>query len=91
MLSLMIVQNTGLPTSEIDLSSPLNFGTPSSQVAGTPSGRGTPHRHRADIQTTGRRRQVNLTATDPLVSTTTLKSIRAEVKNAYYNYSLIIF
>ncbi|XP_064398526.1 DNA replication licensing factor mcm4-A-like [Halichondria panicea] len=72
------MQNGGLPTSEIDLSSPLNFGTPSSQVAGTPGGRGTPRRHRADLQNTGRRRQVNLTATDPLTGDPTSTGLTSE-------------
>lgn len=31
-------QRTGMETSEIDLSSPLNYGTPSSRIAGTPRG-----------------------------------------------------
>jgi DNA replication licensing factor MCM4 len=54
--------------SEIDLSSPLNYGTPSSAASGhrTPRGgpgsvRGTPIRIRSDIQSERRLRQVNLT------------------------------
>ncbi|KAG0725162.1 DNA replication licensing factor MCM4 [Chionoecetes opilio] len=50
--------------SEVDLSSPLNYGTPSSVATSlrTPrSGvRGTPIRHRADIRSDRRMRQVNL-------------------------------
>ena len=55
--------------SEIDLSSPLNYGTPSSHggLAGigsqgsvrTPGVRGTPVRIRSDIQSEKRLRQVN--------------------------------
>lgn len=54
---------------EVDASSPLNYGTPSSVGSSlrTPrSGvRGTPIRHRSDIRSDRRMRQVNLT-TDPL-------------------------
>ncbi|KAK4294833.1 hypothetical protein Pmani_032570 [Petrolisthes manimaculis] len=54
--------------SEVDLSSPLNYGTPSSVGSSlrTPrSGvRGTPIRHRSDIRSDRRIRQVNL-STDP--------------------------
>ncbi|XP_077982144.1 DNA replication licensing factor mcm4-A-like [Glandiceps talaboti] len=49
-------------TSEIDMSSPLNYGTPSSRIGGTPgrhSG-GTPLRHRSDIGSTRKMHQVNL-------------------------------
>ncbi|XP_072013660.1 DNA replication licensing factor mcm4-A-like [Amphiura filiformis] len=51
--------------SEIDLSSPLNYGTPSSRMSGTP-GRmaGTPIRPRNDIRSERKVRQVNL-ASDP--------------------------
>lgn len=54
--------------SEIDLSSPLNYGTPSSMGSlRTPrSGiRGTPIRLRPDIRTDRRMRQVNV-ASDPV-------------------------
>ncbi|XP_076061551.1 disc proliferation abnormal [Oratosquilla oratoria] len=55
--------------SEIDLSSPLNYGTPSSVGSSlrTPrSGvRGTPIRHRSDIRSDRRIRQVNI-STDPV-------------------------
>lgn len=57
--------------SEIDLSSPLNYGTPSSMGSlRTPrSGiRGTPIRLRPDIRTDRRMRQVNV-ASDPVSST----------------------
>lgn len=56
--------------SEIDLSSPLNYGTPSSMGSlRTPrSGiRGTPIRLRPDIRTDRRMRQVNV-ASDPVSS-----------------------
>lgn len=49
--------------SEIDLSSPMNYGTPSSvgSTRSTRSGlRGTPVRQRPDIRTDRRVRQVNL-------------------------------
>jgi DNA replication licensing factor MCM4 len=52
-----------LGTSEIDLSSPLNYGTPSSRlgIQGTPrTPGGTPMRMRVDIGSTGKLRQVNL-------------------------------
>lgn len=52
----------GPAISEIDLSSPLNYGTPSSSALMTPrSGiRGTPIRHRTDIRSERRIRQVNV-------------------------------
>lgn len=51
--------------SEIDLSSPLNYGTPSSAGMGTPrSIRGTPIRHRSDIRSERKLRQVDLNAMD---------------------------
>lgn len=60
---------THIPTSEIDLSSPLNYGTPSSRIMGTPGGsRGTPIRPRGDIGHVRRVREVNLNPTDPPVS-----------------------
>lgn len=58
----------GVNMSEIDLSSPLNYGTPSSMTSvRTPrSGiRGTPVRVRTDIRTDTRMRQVNIGA-DPV-------------------------
>ena len=57
-----------LPTSEIDLSSPLTYGTPSSRIVGTPGrSQGTPIRPRSDIGSMRRLREVNLAATDPPV------------------------
>ncbi|XP_070574384.1 DNA replication licensing factor mcm4-A-like [Ptychodera flava] len=49
--------------SEIDLSSPLNYGTPSSRIGGTPGrhgGAGTPIRPRSDIRSDRKMRQVNV-------------------------------
>lgn len=57
-----------LALSEIDLSSPLNYGTPSSlgSVRTPRSGiRGTPIRMRPDVRTDKRIRQVNL-GSDPV-------------------------
>lgn len=50
------------PPSEIDVSSPLTYGTPSSRVEGTPrSGiRGTPARQRPDLGSVRKARQVDL-------------------------------
>lgn len=59
---------TALAMSEIDLSSPLNYGTPSSlgSVRTPRSGiRGTPIRLRPDVRTDKRIRQVNL-GSDPV-------------------------
>ncbi|XP_071957644.1 DNA replication licensing factor mcm4-A-like [Antedon mediterranea] len=53
--------------SEIDLSSPLNYGTPSSRMSATPGGKGTPIRPRTDIRSERKMRQVNLTS-DPVGS-----------------------
>ncbi|XP_066917179.1 DNA replication licensing factor mcm4-A-like [Clytia hemisphaerica] len=59
-----LLSRTGLlNTSEIDLSSPLNYGTPASSrlgsmAVGTP--RGTPVRLRSDIQSTRKLKQVNV-------------------------------
>ena len=67
---------THVPTSEIDLSSPLNFGTPSSRIMGTPGGsRGTPIRPRGDIGHSRRVREVNLNPTDPPVRPDTCDAI----------------
>jgi DNA replication licensing factor MCM4 len=55
---------------EIDLSSPLNYGTPSSlgSVRTPRSGiRGTPVRQRSDIRTDKRMRQVNVIS-EPMVN-----------------------
>uniref|UniRef100_T1J2B5 DNA replication licensing factor MCM4 n=1 Tax=Strigamia maritima TaxID=126957 RepID=T1J2B5_STRMM len=53
--------------SEIDLSSPLNYGTPSSSAPRTPrsGARGTPVRLRQDIGSERRMRQVNLNSETP--------------------------
>ncbi|XP_014681589.1 PREDICTED: DNA replication licensing factor mcm4-A-like [Priapulus caudatus] len=50
-------------TSEIDMSSPLQYGTPSSRMSATPRAHATPRRQRPDIETgaSGRKpRQVNV-------------------------------
>ncbi|KAF2900573.1 hypothetical protein ILUMI_05615 [Ignelater luminosus] len=53
--------------SEIDLSSPLNYGTPSSMGSvRTPGIRGTPIRMRPDVRTDKRIRQVNVGGEPPL-------------------------
>lgn len=51
---------------ELDLSSPLHYGTPSSANTGTPRSnvRGTPIRHRTDIRNDRRMRQVAIGASD---------------------------
>ena len=52
------------PVSEIDLSSPLNYGTPSSRLGvgtpRTPGVGGTPIRHRADIRSDRKMRTVTV-------------------------------
>ncbi|KAI1902000.1 hypothetical protein AGOR_G00040210 [Albula goreensis] len=55
------------PPSEIDMSSPLTYGTPSSRMEGTPrSGvRGTPARQRADLGSVRKTRQVDLHSEPP--------------------------
>ncbi|KAG2458239.1 MCM4B factor, partial [Polypterus senegalus] len=55
------------PLSELDLSSPLTYGTPSSRVEGTPrSGvRGTPARQRPDLGSVRKARQVDLHSDQP--------------------------
>ncbi|XP_065064250.1 DNA replication licensing factor mcm4-A-like [Rhopilema esculentum] len=52
----------GFNTSDIDLSSPLNYGTPSSRVTGTPreGAHATPIRARIDVRSDRRIRQVNV-------------------------------
>ena len=72
--------------SEIDLSSPLNYGTPSSLGSvRTPSGiRGTPIRMRPDIRTDRRIRQVNV-ASDP-VSFTQYKYSGINIKSEMIKY-----
>ena len=54
-----------LETSEMDLSSPLNYGTPSSRIGSTPrtpGTTGTPRRARTDVISEKRLRTVNLDA-----------------------------
>ena len=54
-------------TSEIDLSSPLNFGTPSSRGVGTPRTpgvQGTPIRMRSDVRSERKMRTVNVGASE---------------------------
>ncbi|MEQ2298935.1 DNA replication licensing factor, mcm4 component, partial [Ameca splendens] len=57
---------SGLPN-EVDMSSPLNYGTPSSRVEGTPrSGvRGTPARQRPDLGSVRKAPQVDLQSDQP--------------------------
>ncbi|XP_075440593.1 DNA replication licensing factor MCM4 isoform X1 [Ascaphus truei] len=59
-------RHSALP-SELDLSSPLTYGTPSSRVEGTPrSGiRGTPARQRPDLGSAHKARQVDLHSDQP--------------------------
>ncbi|KAL3859998.1 hypothetical protein ACJMK2_010175 [Sinanodonta woodiana] len=60
---------TGAATSEIDLSSPLNYGTPSSRGGlGTPRTPGvgaTPIRHRPDVRSDRKLRQVTIGGSEP--------------------------
>lgn len=70
-------------SSEMDmlLSSPLNFGTPSSRVGGPLSAgrsQGTPLRPRNDIGRVGRLREVNLNPTDPLTGDPTSTGLTSE-------------
>lgn len=53
-------------TSEIDLSSPLNYGTPGSYSVGesTPAAGATPIRHRPDVRSDRKLRQVAIGGTD---------------------------
>ena len=52
--------------SEIDLSSPLNYGTPGSQsVLGTPASGATPIRQRPDVRSDRKLRQVAIGGSDP--------------------------
>lgn len=58
------------PTSEIDLSSPLNYGTPSSRGGPRTPGVGeTPIRHRPDIRSDRKMRQVTIGGSEPSVRT----------------------
>lgn len=58
--------------SELDVSSPLNYGTPSSRFGSetprTPGALGTPHRVRADIRGGEKRPTVNITGGSESVS-----------------------
>jgi len=57
------------PTSEIDLSSPLNYGTPGSRGGPhTPGAAGTPIRTRPDVRSDRKIRQVTIGGSDPSVS-----------------------
>ncbi|XP_064641337.1 DNA replication licensing factor mcm4-A-like [Lineus longissimus] len=69
-----------LGTSEIDLSSPLNYGTPSSRLGvGTPrTPGGTQIRMRADIGSTRKIRQVNL-GSDPSGMDTSMRGVSSEL------------
>ncbi|KAJ8302791.1 hypothetical protein KUTeg_019187 [Tegillarca granosa] len=56
----------GAPTSEIDLSSPLNYGTPSSRLGPqTPGVGATPIRTRPDVRSERKMRQVTIGGSDP--------------------------
>ncbi|XP_064599538.1 LOW QUALITY PROTEIN: DNA replication licensing factor mcm4-B-like [Liolophura sinensis] len=72
----------GIPTSEIDLSSPLNYGTPSSRGApGTPMTPGvgaTPIRQRPDVRSDRKIRQVAVGATDPVEGTRMTSEITSD-------------
>lgn len=60
----------GAPTSEIDLSSPLNYGTPSSRGGPRTPGVGeTPIRHRPDIRSDRKMRQVTIGGSEPSEAT----------------------
>ena len=70
-----------LGTSEIDLSSPLNYGTPSSRLGvGTPRTPGaamTPIRPRPDVRSERKMRTVNLAdgSSDPVIANTNATSL----------------
>lgn len=59
---MLLFYNVAVIQSELDLSSPLTYGTPSSRVEGTPrSGiRGTPARQRPDLGSARKLKQVDL-------------------------------
>ncbi|XP_005096782.1 DNA replication licensing factor mcm4-A [Aplysia californica] len=63
----LLTSPRGAPASEIDLSSPLNYGTPGSQstLAGTPAAGATPIRHRPDVRSDRRLRQVAVGGSEP--------------------------
>lgn len=80
--------------SEIDLSSPLNYGTPSSMgsIRTPKSGiRGTPIRMRPDVRSDKRIRQVNV-ASDPVSNLLLQKliAIIVQSKNKYFYLSISI-
>ena len=56
------------PTSEIDLSSPMNYGTPGSRGPLTPGVGDTPIRHRPDIHSEKKLRTVTIGGSEPSVS-----------------------
>lgn len=59
-------QSRAAPTSEIDLSSPLNYGTPGSRGGPhTPGAAGTPIRTRPDVRSDRKIRQVTIGGSDP--------------------------
>jgi len=62
----------GFNTSEIDLSSPLNYGTPSSRATGTPKDgiHTTPIRARSDVRSDRQMRQVTVGGEQPPTDTT---------------------
>lgn len=55
------------PTSEIDLSSPLNYGTPGSRGPHTPGAAATPIRTRPDVRSDRKLKQVTIGGSDPSV------------------------
>lgn len=72
-----------LPTSEIDLSSPLNYGTPSSKYGGvgtphTPGVGGTPIRSRPDVRSERKIRTVNVGGSEGLDATRLTSEISSE-------------
>jgi len=71
--------------SEVDVSSPLVYGTPSSRVGDTPrtpGALGTPHRLRADIRSE-RRPTVTVGASSELVTSTFLLRIQSIVRYVF--------
>ena len=62
-MKLIVCSFPTVGTSEIDLSSPLNFGTPSSMLGRTPrtpGAQGTPIRARPDVRSERKMRTVNV-------------------------------
>lgn len=77
----------GLPTSEIDLSSPLNYGTPASSRFGvgtprTPGVAGTPIRSRPDVRSERKMRTVNVGISDTPSDNALPSEISSEVNTA---------